>query len=99
RARLGDRCRRRFAHETGLTVTDDFERPPSVGRRHDGLLREEGFVRHHPEVFVDRGVVDGEAPRIEVRQLLLGDTPRELCAAVEAALASKLFQAAALRAL
>ena len=77
RERGGDRVGARLDDEPGRAVVDDLERPAGVGRRHDRLLGEERLVRHHPEVLVDRRVVDGEAARVEVGELLLGDAAGE----------------------
>ncbi len=79
------------------SVRDDLERPAGVGRRQHGLLREEGLERHHPVVLVDRRVVDGEAARVQVRELALGDAAREASAPVEAALAAQPLQPLAVR--
>ena len=49
-------------------VGHDLERPAGVGRRQDGLLGEERLVGHHPEVLVDRRVVDGEAASRRARR-------------------------------
>ena len=68
-------------------VVDDLERPAGVGRRDDRLLGEERLVRDHPEVLVDGRVVDGEAARVEVGELVVADAAGERGAAVEAALA------------
>ena len=72
----------RLGHEAGDAVGDDLERPARVGRRHHRLLGQERLVRHHPEVLVHRRVVDGEAARIQVGELLLRDTAEEARAAV-----------------
>ena len=64
----GERGGPRLDDEPGLAVGDDLERPAGVGRRHDRLLGEERLVRDHPEVLVDRRVVDGEAARVESRR-------------------------------
>ena len=68
--------------DAGLAVADDLERAAGVGRRHHRLRGEERLVRHHPEVLVDRRVVDGEAARVEVGEPLVVDAAGELDAAV-----------------
>ena len=68
----------------GAAVGDDLERAARVGRRDDRLLGQERLVRDHPEVLVDGRVVDGEAARVEVGELLLVDAAGERRAAVEA---------------
>ena len=67
----------------GLAVADDLERAARVGRRHDRLPGEERLVRDHPEVLVDRRVVDGEAARVEVGEPLVVDAAGELDLAVQ----------------
>ena len=80
--RPGDLLRVRRDDEPGRAVRDDLERAARVGRREHGLLREEGLERHHPVVLVDGRVVDGEAARVQVGELGLGDPAREPCAPV-----------------
>ncbi len=83
RARLRERGRLGRDDDAGLAVVDDLERPAGVGRRHDGLLGQERLVRNHPEVLVDRRVVDGEAARVEIGEPLVVDAAGELDLAVE----------------
>src|SRR5207248_3978044 len=59
------------------------------------LLGEERLVRDHPEILVDRRVVDGEAARVEIRQLALVDSAGEAHAPVEAVPARELLEAPA----
>ena len=68
----------------GLAVVDDLERAAGVERRHDRLAGEERLVGDHPEVLVDRRVVDGEAARVEVGEPLAVDAAGELDLAVRA---------------
>ena len=66
-------------------VAHDLERSAGVVRRDHGLLGEERLVRDHPEVFVDGGVIHGEAPRVEVGEPLVVDPAGELDPPVERA--------------
>jgi len=68
----------------GLAVANDLERAAGIGRRDHGLLGQERLVRNHPEVLVDRRVVDGEAARVQVGEPLVVDATRELDLAVQA---------------
>ena len=78
--------------QAGAAILHDLERPARVGRRHDRLLREERLVWHEAEVLVDRRVVDGEAARVEVGQLVVRDAAREDGTAVEPVTARELLQ-------
>ena len=68
------------------TVGDHLERPARVGRRQHGLLGQERLVGDHPEVLVDRRVVDGETACVQRGELGFVDAAGELGAAVQAAL-------------
>ena len=85
--------------EPGAAVAHDLERPARVGRRQDGLRGEERLERHHPEVLVDRRVVDGEAAGVERGELRLVGEPGELDAAVETTLAREPLEPLAVGAL
>ena len=67
-----DGARLRGDDEPRLTVEDDVERPTRVGCGDHGLLREEALVRPHPEVLVDRRVVDRAAACVEIGEALGG---------------------------
>ena len=69
--------------DPGLAVVDDLERAAGVDRRHDRLPGEERLVRDHPEVLVERRVVDGEAARVEIGEPLVVDAADELDLAVQ----------------
>src|SRR5262249_18301168 len=85
RARRCERGRAWLAHQPGTAIGDNLEGAAGIRCRDDGLLREERLVRDHSEVLVDRRVVDGEAARIEIRELLLVHAAGEARAAVEPA--------------
>src|SRR5439155_12474591 len=85
--------------EPCLPVGDDRGRAAGVGRDQYRLLREESLERYHPEVLVDRRVVDGEAASVEVGELCGGDPPGEPRPPVETALPSERLQPETVRAL
>ncbi len=93
RESLGDCRGLRLAHEAGLLVGDDLERPAGIARGHDGLLRQKGLVRHEAQILVHRRVEDGPAPRVQARQLLLIDSPCEPQPTLETLLAGQLLEA------
>src|SRR5581483_9114796 len=66
-----DRLRIGCGDEPGLAVAHDLERAARVVRGDDGLAGEECLVGNHAEVLVDRRVVDGEAARIEIDELVV----------------------------
>ena len=68
-------------------VLDGHGDPPRVRGRDDRLLGAVGLVGDHPVVLVDGRVVDGEAGRVELGQLVVADAAGEGGAAVEPALA------------
>ena len=73
----------RCGHEPRAAVRDHLERAAGVGRRQHRLLGQERLVGNHPEVLVDRGVVDGEAAGVERGELVLVDAAGELGAPVQ----------------
>ncbi len=73
--------------EPRLTIADDVEWPTRIGCCDHRLLREEALVRPHPEVLVDRRVVDRAAACVEVGETLWAHPPFEAHAAVEATVA------------
>ncbi len=62
-----------------------------------GFSREERLVRDEPVVLVDRRVVDAEAARVEIGELLVADAAGERRTPVEAAVARERLQPLAVR--
>jgi hypothetical protein len=91
-AGLGERGRRGLDDESRAVVTHNLERTAGVRGRDDRFLGEERLVGNQSEVLIYRRVVDGQAARIEIGELLFRDSPRKARAAVEASLPGKLLQ-------
>ena len=94
---LSDRRSLRCDDEPGLAIVDDIERATGIGRRDHRLLGEERLVRPHPEVLVDRRVVDGEAAGVEIGKLVARDATTKVDTPVQTALARDLSQSLAVR--
>ena len=78
RAALRERGRVGRNDDSRLTVGDDLQRAAGVGRREHRLACQERFVWDHAEVLVDRCVVHGEAPRVQVGEAVVVDPAGEL---------------------